>query len=303
MSEQMSEPLWLLAFRSRVLCARDVGRASIIESTACLADVLDHINTLTQQHAALVVERDGLRDDAEKWRYMIKHAIDVSSHFDDVCVTIDDVEARGIIKCDIGNDMAPDTPHPATPLPLATVVERDNALAGAADNSDWAGMAEMQMREAEAQLATVTAERDREEAACSQVMEERDRAIKMCDELSYAIVGLTGGDDVIAAIGEHSNCNDPWENALELAENWEPPVAQPSATPLPLATVDEAMVERIRDAIAETLGQSAYDCTRVWHAWSCGTMTERDFELIVDSEDRLTELVNAVRAALTEPTP
>lgn len=44
--------------------------------------------------------------------------------------------------------------------------ERDNALAGAADNSDWAGMAEMQMREAEARA-------ERAEARVSELEEER----------------------------------------------------------------------------------------------------------------------------------
>jgi hypothetical protein len=50
--------------------------------------------------------------------------------------------------------------------------------------------------------------------------------------------------------------------------------------------------EKVRDAIAETLGD-AMDCTRVWSAWSYGTMTQDDFAGIVDDESRLMEIVDA----------
>ena len=62
---------------------------------------------------------------------------------------------------------------------------------------------------------------DRECEQCSQLIDERDRAHDAADELALAIVRFFGdGDD----IGEHSNFNCPWKNALELIErrgNWQ----------------------------------------------------------------------------------
>ena len=52
------------------------------------------------------------------------------------------------------------------------------------------------------------------------------------------------------------------------------------------------------DAVAAALGD-AYDCTRVWQAWSVGTMTEDDFVRVSDDHSRLCEIVDAVIAALT----
>jgi hypothetical protein len=60
----------------------------------------------------------------------------------------------------------------------------------------------------------------------------------------------------------------------------------------------DALRERVRDAIAEALG-SAYDCLRVWEAWSVGTMSRDDFSLIADDEERLYELTDAAIAAMT----
>lgn len=57
---------------------------------------------------------------------------------------------------------------------------------------------------------------------------------------------------------------------------------------------------KVRDAIAQTLGYSAYDCTRVWDAWNVGTMDRDDFVKIVDDESRLDEIADAAMSALTE---
>ena len=48
----------------------------------------------------------------------------------------------------------------------------------------------------------------------------------------------------------------------------------------------------LHGAITDALGD-AYDCTRVWSAWGCGTMTEDDFTLIKEDSDRMSELVDA----------
>lgn len=45
----------------------------------------------------------------------------------------------------------------------------------------------------------------------------------------------------------------------------------------------------VRDALAASLGDT-YDCTRVWSAWSVGTMSQDDFTAITEDEDRLQEL-------------
>lgn len=65
-------------------------------------------------------------------------------------------------------------------------------------------------------LATPPRPAAREDDAMMQVLEERDRYHEAADNLAAHIVEITVGGDVVAAIGEHSNCNDPWENALEL---------------------------------------------------------------------------------------
>jgi hypothetical protein len=72
-------------------------------------------------------------------------------------------------------------------------------------------------------------------------------------------------------------------------------LSQPSAPVVPTF-----LRIKLRDAFAEVLGD-AYDCTRVWSAWSVGTMTEDDFSPISESEDRLEEFVSAVLSVI-QPT-
>jgi|GEM_PF-3156032 len=67
-----------------------------------------------------------------------------------------------------------------------------------------------------------------------------------------------------------------------------------------MSSDDNQMRESIHDAIAAALGD-AYDCTRVWSAWSYGTMGEDDFSLITDDSDRMAELTDAVLAAIAAP--
>jgi hypothetical protein len=70
------------------------------------------------------------------------------------------------------------------------------------------------------------------------------------------------------------------------------------AAPLNSVSEQDAMRERVRDAIAEALGD-AYDCGRVWSAWSYGTMGPDDFSLVAEDDDRLEELASAAIAAMT----
>jgi hypothetical protein len=63
------------------------------------------------------------------------------------------------------------------------------------------------------------------------------------------------------------------------------------------AKFSETQREVVRDALSATLGD-AMDCTRVWSAWGVGTMSENDFELVADNDERLDELVAAIESAL-----
>lgn len=73
-----------------------------------------------------------------------------------------------------------------------------------------------------------------------------------------------------------------------------PIIIQPSQLRELLKGVGTIDAVKLRDAIAQAIGGDAYDCTRVWSAWSAGTMTDEDFEPLVDQEDRLNEIVDAV---------
>ena len=69
------------------------------------------------------------------------------------------------------------------------------------------------------------------------------------------------------------------------------------ASPASAPEVRESVIE----AIAEALG-NAYDCTRVWSAWSYGTMSQDDFSLVAEDRSRLEEIADAAMIAAA-PTP
>jgi len=62
--------------------------------------------------------------------------------------------------------------------------------------------------------------------------------------------------------------------------------------------VTEKMRQAVCEAIAEALGD-AYDCTRVWSAWGCGTMGPDDFSLVAEDDYRLAEIADAAIKILT----
>lgn len=70
-----------------------------------------------------------------------------------------------------------------------------------------------------------------------------------------------------------------------------------------VSTVEDAgaQKEAVMDAIADALGD-AYDCTRVWHAWSYGTMGPDDFALVAADPSRVAEIATAAIAAM-RPAP
>lgn len=55
--------------------------------------------------------------------------------------------------------------------------------------------------------------------------------------------------------------------------------------------------ELLAMAVAEALCD-AYDCTRTWSAWGVGTMSQDDFSLVAEDPDRVSDLVDAMLAAL-----
>jgi len=77
--------------------------------------------------------------------------------------------------------------------------------------------------------------------------------------------------------------------------------------PEPAPSVPDEIPDSVIDAVAEALGD-AYDCTRVWAAWSHGTMGPDDFHIIANDADRVAEIARAAltswfAAAQTKPEP
>lgn len=60
--------------------------------------------------------------------------------------------------------------------------------------------------------------------------------------------------------------------------------------------------DKIDEAIAGALGD-AYDCMRVWNAWSYGTMSADDFIEVREQTDRVAEIREAVLAVLRTQEP
>ena len=86
-----------------------------------------------------------------------------------------------------------------------------------------------------------------------------------------------------------------------IADAATPAAAHQPAIPEGKFTDDQQ--EKVRDALSARLGD-AMDCTRVWSAWGVGTMSEDDFQLLADNDERLDELVAAVeKAVFPAPVP
>ena len=57
--------------------------------------------------------------------------------------------------------------------------------------------------------------------------------------------------------------------------------------------------KKVEDAVSESLGD-AYDCLKVWSAWSYGTMSQDDFSLISEDGDRVYEIADAAIHSISE---
>lgn len=119
---------------------------------------------------------------------------------------------------------------------LNLIRERDEARE-ARDNEALRGDEVVKMLQA--------AERERDEAreavdADEQVIAERDSYHEWADKLAHAIGGLE--------VGEHSNINNPWHNAIEMAETLH---ARAEAAEAALSAAQEE-VARMRAVMRET---------------------------------------------------
>jgi nucleotide-binding universal stress UspA family protein len=63
----------------------------------------------------------------------------------------------------------------------------------------------------------------------------------------------------------------------------------------------DAQKEAVMDALAQSLGSTAYFCTRVWQAWHVGTMSAEDFVPIAENSEALADAADAVLAAVAAP--
>jgi len=61
--------------------------------------------------------------------------------------------------------------------------------------------------------------------------------------------------------------------------------------------IAENLHKKAYDAVAIALGD-AYDCGRVWAAWSYGTMGEDDFSPVAEDPDRVREIAGAALDAV-----
>jgi hypothetical protein len=73
---------------------------------------------------------------------------------------------------------------------------------------------------------------------------------------------------------------------------------------VPAAELDDQHREAVHQAVAEALGSGAYDCQRVWSAWSYGTMGPDDFVPVAEDSDRVAEIADAaIEAICAVPLP
>lgn len=88
-------------------------------------------------------------------------------------------------------------------------------------------------------------------------------------------------DDAVAYVQKHGGYVAP------LFRRW-------GEQPTDATTIPAEIQDLATQAVAEALGDSAFDCTRVWEAWSYGTMGPNDF---TEVHERADEIAAAALAA------
>lgn len=126
---------------------------------------------------------------------------------------------------------------------------------------------------------------------------------QLLDSHYYGESIIDVGQDVEEAI---ANCSVPVDEhgfqrgSFRVTVTW---VEDEHMQPIPLYE-NEDLIDQASAQVAEALGVSAYDCTRVWEAWHVGTMRKGDFVSIAESSERTTEIARAALKALQlVPTP
>lgn len=128
---------------------------------------------------------------------------------------------------------------------------------------------------------------------------QKDEALNTLCKVFHAGEEFEGPGGMIMAV-DLALWNEGCE-ALEAIVGGEEDNASPCAHPIPPApsviSVPDEVREKVMEAVAEALGE-AYDCTRVWSAWSYDTMGPEDFVLVSNDSSRLAEIADAAIAAL-----
>jgi len=99
-------------------------------------------------------------------------------------------------------------------------------------------------------------------------------------------------DQYPSVMRKYNNDMEIVEKARALLQSTTPVTAVP-------AVPEDKTMDRVCSAIADALGD-AYDCTRVWSAWSYGTMGQDDFSLVREDDHRLREIADAAISALLQ---
>ena len=89
---------------------------------------------------------------------------------------------------------------------------------------------------------------------------------------------------------------DGWNEARAILARLARPAAPAAPEP------GEVQRDAVIAAVTEALG-NAYDCLRVWEAWSVGTMGQDDFALVAEDSDRVAEIADAAIEAMRPATP
>jgi len=118
----------------------------------------------------------------------------------------------------------------------------------------------------------------------------------MAEQINRLIaIAVESRDAEIANLRERNDAlslqADEWEGKYTIVSEL---IAELQARDGMSPTTSEQLRERLLEAIGSEL-VGVYDCTRVWEAWSVGTMSQNDF---VPSDERLDEIVDTVMAVM-----
>jgi hypothetical protein len=107
-------------------------------------------------------------------------------------------------------------------------------------------------------------------------------------EVGELVAALRADAECIEA-GHHDLCSSTAEQLTRAAELLQ---QRPEPVPGTFEVTDEQR-DAVRAAVANAIGDGAYDCFRVWEAWNVGTMGQDDFKPIVEDDSRIAEIADA----------